>query len=288
MACSFCGLDRSQVTKLIAGPKTFICDGCVRLAKEIIDREGSIEGRVDGVRGVVLNELASLPPNMPRATVRKLVLAAIALCEGDAGTLRQVASAAWSAGDPEGGVLALRRIPEGDRTPEDVIAEAVHHDTMGAHAAGLALLDALDPAALSPSAREIVPLHRAAMRLAGDIARPEEARELEQAAIEFARRVLPELAIDDGYRVALEREAFLVRARAVRLAGELARAEALLREHLLAHEMDAEAWALLFDVHHARGEHELARTVRTKALEHAHPEGPIAARLRDASIGPFR
>ncbi|UJR84998.1 ClpX C4-type zinc finger protein [Sandaracinus amylolyticus] len=288
MACSFCGLDRRQVAKLIAGPKAFICDACVRLSKEIIDREGSIEDRVGGVRWVVLSELASLPPRTPRAMVRKLVLAAIALCEDDPAALRQLASAAWSANDPEGGVLALRRIPEADRTADDVIAEAVHHDTMGAYAVGIALLDALDPATLSPSAREIVPLHRAVMQLAGGLVKPEDARGLERFGIDFVQHVLPSLALDDGYRRALEREALLVQARAVVLAGELTRAEAMLREHLLAHEKDAEVWALLFDIHHARGEHELARTARARALEHAHPEGPIAARLRDATIGPFR
>ncbi|HEX3590452.1 MAG TPA: ClpX C4-type zinc finger protein [Pseudonocardiaceae bacterium] len=39
MACSFCGRDEHQVTKLIAGPSVFICDTCVTLCVEILDKE---------------------------------------------------------------------------------------------------------------------------------------------------------------------------------------------------------------------------------------------------------
>ena len=36
--CSFCGKDESEVAKLVAGPKVYICDACVALASEIMDR----------------------------------------------------------------------------------------------------------------------------------------------------------------------------------------------------------------------------------------------------------
>lgn len=39
MMCSFCGRDEHQVTKLIAGPSVFICDTCVALCVEILDKE---------------------------------------------------------------------------------------------------------------------------------------------------------------------------------------------------------------------------------------------------------
>jgi ATP-dependent Clp protease ATP-binding subunit ClpX len=39
MTCSFCGRDEHQVTKLIAGPSVFICDTCVALCVEILDKE---------------------------------------------------------------------------------------------------------------------------------------------------------------------------------------------------------------------------------------------------------
>ena len=37
--CSFCGKSHDQVKKLIAGPGVFICDECVILCKDLIDRE---------------------------------------------------------------------------------------------------------------------------------------------------------------------------------------------------------------------------------------------------------
>ncbi len=36
MYCSFCGKSQHEVSKLIAGPKAFICDECVDLCREII------------------------------------------------------------------------------------------------------------------------------------------------------------------------------------------------------------------------------------------------------------
>jgi ATP-dependent Clp protease ATP-binding subunit ClpX len=37
--CSFCGKEQSVVKKLIAGPAVYICDGCIRLAGEILKEE---------------------------------------------------------------------------------------------------------------------------------------------------------------------------------------------------------------------------------------------------------
>ena len=37
--CSFCGKEQSLVKKLIAGPAVYICDGCIRLAGEILQEE---------------------------------------------------------------------------------------------------------------------------------------------------------------------------------------------------------------------------------------------------------
>jgi ATP-dependent Clp protease ATP-binding subunit ClpX len=38
-ACSFCGRPEDTVDKLVAGPEAFICDKCVRLCTEIIDKK---------------------------------------------------------------------------------------------------------------------------------------------------------------------------------------------------------------------------------------------------------
>ena len=39
LKCSFCGKSQKQVKKLIAGPGVYICDECVDLCNEIIDKE---------------------------------------------------------------------------------------------------------------------------------------------------------------------------------------------------------------------------------------------------------
>jgi ATP-dependent Clp protease ATP-binding subunit ClpX len=39
--CSFCGKDETQVAKLVAGSKAYICDQCVKTAKEIMDSSKS-------------------------------------------------------------------------------------------------------------------------------------------------------------------------------------------------------------------------------------------------------
>lgn len=38
LRCSFCGKDETQVAKLVAGSKAYICDACVAIAREIIDK----------------------------------------------------------------------------------------------------------------------------------------------------------------------------------------------------------------------------------------------------------
>jgi ATP-dependent Clp protease ATP-binding subunit ClpX len=39
MRCSFCGKARKEVEKLIAGPGVYICNRCVGLCNEIIEKE---------------------------------------------------------------------------------------------------------------------------------------------------------------------------------------------------------------------------------------------------------
>ena len=35
--CSFCGKKETEVAKLVAGPRVYICDGCVALARQIME-----------------------------------------------------------------------------------------------------------------------------------------------------------------------------------------------------------------------------------------------------------
>ena len=44
LACSFCGKNQDQVRKLIQGPAVFICDECVDLCNDIIEKEVSSGG----------------------------------------------------------------------------------------------------------------------------------------------------------------------------------------------------------------------------------------------------
>lgn len=43
--CSFCGKSHAEVKKLIAGPGVYICDGCIVVCREILDRELEEESR---------------------------------------------------------------------------------------------------------------------------------------------------------------------------------------------------------------------------------------------------
>jgi ATP-dependent Clp protease ATP-binding subunit ClpX len=43
--CSFCGKTQAEVRKLIAGPGVFICDNCVILCKNVLDRELQIQSQ---------------------------------------------------------------------------------------------------------------------------------------------------------------------------------------------------------------------------------------------------
>ena len=43
--CSFCGKSHAEVKKLIAGPGVYICDSCINLCKQVLDKELSVEAK---------------------------------------------------------------------------------------------------------------------------------------------------------------------------------------------------------------------------------------------------
>src|SRR5580765_2357899 len=43
--CSFCGKTHAEVRKLIAGPGVYICDNCIILCKNVLDRELQIQAQ---------------------------------------------------------------------------------------------------------------------------------------------------------------------------------------------------------------------------------------------------
>src|SRR5436190_16451330 len=48
--CSFCGKSHAEVKKLIAGPGVYICDNCVVLCKNVLDKELSPQARKPRVK----------------------------------------------------------------------------------------------------------------------------------------------------------------------------------------------------------------------------------------------
>jgi hypothetical protein len=57
LRCSFCGKDETEVLKLVAGPRVYICDGCVATASRIMNGPGD----------------DTLPPGVRPAAWRKLL-----------------------------------------------------------------------------------------------------------------------------------------------------------------------------------------------------------------------
>src|SRR5216110_1799710 len=43
--CSFCGKSHAEVKKLIQGPGVYICDNCVVLCKQVLDKEMALQAR---------------------------------------------------------------------------------------------------------------------------------------------------------------------------------------------------------------------------------------------------
>jgi tetratricopeptide (TPR) repeat protein len=267
--------------------EVYICDRCVGLCNDIVAERTVPRDPIARARSVLLDELASLSWPIPLAISGRLVDAAIALAPDDVTALREIARAAAAVGDTPSALAALSRIPEPHRTAVDRMEMAVHHDWAGEGELALQVLATVDAGELAEPMRTVLGLHRAFMTLAHRCCAPDEALALERQA-EEGFRALASFQLEETHRRALEREVTLARAHAARATGGHARAEAILREHLGAHEQDASAWALLHDVHEDLGEHEHARAARLRALEHAHPAGAVARRLREKGKEPLR
>ena len=46
LTCSFCGKSETDVAKLVAGPKVYICDRCVAIASRIMDAHSGSEPQI--------------------------------------------------------------------------------------------------------------------------------------------------------------------------------------------------------------------------------------------------
>ena len=48
--CSFCGKSHSEVRKLIAGPGVYICDNCILVCKNVLDKELQAEEKKKSIK----------------------------------------------------------------------------------------------------------------------------------------------------------------------------------------------------------------------------------------------
>ncbi len=51
--CSFCGKTHAEVKKLIAGPGVYICDNCITLCKQVLDKEFAAPAKKEKPRGKI-------------------------------------------------------------------------------------------------------------------------------------------------------------------------------------------------------------------------------------------
>jgi ClpX C4-type zinc finger len=59
LRCSFCRKTDTQVAKLVAGPRVYICDACVAIASRLMDGASPDRGPVRPARTSVWRELLS-------------------------------------------------------------------------------------------------------------------------------------------------------------------------------------------------------------------------------------
>jgi ATP-dependent protease Clp ATPase subunit len=59
--CSFCGKAQTEVKTLVSGPGVFICDECVRLCQDVIDKKAGAQKAQDSL----------LPDNAPTERLLK-------------------------------------------------------------------------------------------------------------------------------------------------------------------------------------------------------------------------
>jgi ATP-dependent Clp protease ATP-binding subunit ClpX len=67
--CSFCGKSHAEVKKLIAGPGVYICDNCVVLCKQVLDKELATQVKKDKKPRVSLAKPAEIKRELDRRCV---------------------------------------------------------------------------------------------------------------------------------------------------------------------------------------------------------------------------
>ena len=67
--CSFCGKSHAEVKKLIAGPSVYICDNCVVLCKQVLDKEFAAQAKKEKRAQINLAKPADLKRELDRRCV---------------------------------------------------------------------------------------------------------------------------------------------------------------------------------------------------------------------------
>jgi len=70
LACSFCGRSATQVAKLVAGPKVYICDFCVAEASRIMNTPDAKETPRSAAKSVWVSLTVRLSRLLTRAQFR--------------------------------------------------------------------------------------------------------------------------------------------------------------------------------------------------------------------------
>ena len=59
LRCSFCGKKDAEVSKLVAGPRVYICDACVAVASRLMEGGTQDGGQTRGVRPTIWRRLSA-------------------------------------------------------------------------------------------------------------------------------------------------------------------------------------------------------------------------------------
>ena len=72
LRCSFCGKDEAEVLKLVAGPRAYICDGCVAVASRVMN-DPHDDNQQPGVRPPWWRKLSARARGFLRGSVARRV-----------------------------------------------------------------------------------------------------------------------------------------------------------------------------------------------------------------------
>ncbi len=286
--CSFCGAAQQQVAKLIAGPRDIYLSrpGCARPSINIIDSDAPPDDHVRTARWEVLRALQALPWPAPRAATRRLSRAAIALSEGDAALLREVATIAMNAHDHHAGLEALGALPRASEAPPTAStrpsATPARTPPPRPRARSTPATSARSPPTSARRARVLRVLFRLRAKEPADTGGSDAlvAETTDALAAGGPRTRTPRATGGPVPRRAASRR---------RAGATPRRPSAVLAEALTEERPGAYVHLALREVRLARGDFAGATAARLHALGALHPEGAIAVRLQaEGKGGPFR